>query len=302
MHMGIARNTEDLIHEMDVAHGRACAAQRDLFCLIVRAARGKSFVDQGARDLPHFLSMRYGISQWKATRWIQAAHALERLPQLCEAFASGELGLDKVVELTRFATPESEGHLIGWAKGVSAAAIRHKGDLAARLDIQDVRDAERARRANWGYFDEGRRFGLEAEFAGADGAVVARALERQLERIPVMPGEGGECGAEARRADALVALASAQIADDQDPDRATVVVHTRIGGHGPEEGASNLENGPVIHRETAKRLMCSGRLQGILEDPAGDLVMVSRLRREPPSWMMRQLKHRDRTCRFPVLF
>jgi hypothetical protein len=44
--------------------------------------------------------MRYGISWWKATRWIASAHALEGLPLLSEAFASGELGIDKVVELT----------------------------------------------------------------------------------------------------------------------------------------------------------------------------------------------------------
>src|SRR5919197_599572 len=35
-------------------------------------------------------------------RWIEAAHALEDLPSIAEAFASGELGLDKVVTLTRF--------------------------------------------------------------------------------------------------------------------------------------------------------------------------------------------------------
>ena len=102
--MGIARNTEDLIHDMDLAHARSCASQRDVFRFIAEADRLESWEDWGARDLAHFLAMRYGISQWKASRWIQAAHALEHLPQLSEAFASGELGVDKVVELTRFAT------------------------------------------------------------------------------------------------------------------------------------------------------------------------------------------------------
>ena len=120
---------------------------------------------------------------------------------------------------------------------------------------------------NWWYFDEGRRFGLEAELPAADGEVVQRALERIAERIPVMPGEEEEHHAEARRADALVALASAHIAEDQDPDRATVVVHVRARGYGAEDGALELEDGPVIHHHTAHRLMCSGRLQGILEDP-----------------------------------
>ena len=114
-----------------------------------------------------------------------------------------------------------------------------------------------------------------------------------------MPGEEDEVHAEARRADALVALASAQVAEDQDPDRATVVVHVRAGGSWAEDGGSELEDGPVIHPETARRLVCSGRLQGMAEDAAADVVRVGRLRRDPPDWMMRALKHRDGECRFP---
>src|SRR6266545_7907431 len=53
-------------------------------------------------------------------------HALERLPLISKAFASGELGIDKVVELTRFATAETEEHLIVWAQGVSCGRIREK--------------------------------------------------------------------------------------------------------------------------------------------------------------------------------
>jgi hypothetical protein len=297
--MGIARNREDLIHNIDLAHSRSCAAQRDVFTLIVELDRTGAWEEEyGARDLAHWLSMRYGISHWKACRWIHAAHVLERLPQLSEALASGELGVDKVVELCRFAAPDTEGSLITWAKGVSTGSIRHKADLVLRRAIEEVRDAEQTRSLNWWYFDEGRRFGLEAELPAADGAVVRRALERLSEQIPVMPGEEEEVHAEARRADALVMLASARVAEDQDPDRATVVVHTRAGGYGAEEGASELEGGPVIHPETAKRLMCSGRLQWLLEDEAGDVVRVGRTTREPPRWMMRALKHRDRECQF----
>ena len=60
--------------------------------------------------------MRYGISYWKAHRWIEAARALESLPALSEALASGILGVDKIVELTRFATPKTEAELITMAR------------------------------------------------------------------------------------------------------------------------------------------------------------------------------------------
>jgi hypothetical protein len=55
----------------------------------------------------------------------------------------------------------------------------------------------------------------------------------------------------------------------------------------------------VVHPESMKRLMCSGRLQRLLEDEAGDVLRVGKLRRDPPHWMIRALKHRDRECRYP---
>lgn len=292
-------NSEELIQGINASHQRVCSAQRDLFTRIADADRQKVWRDSGARDMAHFVRMRCGISDWKARRWIAAAHALEDLPCVSEAFSSGELGIDKVVELTRFATLETEGDLLSWAKGVSCGAIRHKGDLAHRQSIHEVRDAERSRRLSWWYLDEGRRVGLEAELPAADGAVVAKALERLAEKIPVIPGEEDACFAEARRADALVALCSAEIAADPDPDRATVVVHAQLDGVISGSGGCELEGGPVIHPETARRLLCQARVQTVIEDGAGQPVGLGRMSREPSAWMMRQLRYRDLECRFP---
>jgi len=56
-----------------------------------------------------------------------------------------------------------ESRLIRWAKGVYAAAIRHRADLSARQQIQDAREADRARTLSWWFFKENSRFGLWAE-------------------------------------------------------------------------------------------------------------------------------------------
>ncbi len=293
------RANEELIQGIDALHARISGAQRGLFRLIAEADRRGVWRDSGARDMAHFLSIRHGISEWKARRWIAAAYALEGLPLISEAFSSGELGIDKTVELARFATPSTEARLICWANGVSCACVRRKGDLAARQSIEDARDADRARFLHWWYLDEGRRFGLEAELPAAQGAVVAKALERLAEELPVMPGEEDAYYVDARRADALVALCSARIAGDSDPDRATVIVHaqldTLVSGH----GGCELEGGPVIHPETARRLLCNGRVQAVIEDGSGEPLGVGRMSREPSAWMMRQLRYRDHECRFP---
>jgi hypothetical protein len=53
------------------------AAQRRFFCLIAEIERTGSWEHDGAHDTAHWLKMRYGVSDWKARRWIGAAHALE---------------------------------------------------------------------------------------------------------------------------------------------------------------------------------------------------------------------------------
>ena len=299
VHVRDDRSNEKLTESIDALHAGISGAQRELLRLIAEGDRRELWRNSGARDMAHWISIRHGISDWKARRWIAAAHALEGLHRLSEAFSSGELGLDKVVELARFATAETEGRLIGWARGVSCGCIRRKADVAARQSIEDVRDAEKARFLSWWYLDDGRRFGLEAELPAAQGAVVARALERLADELPAMPGEDDPVWADARRADALVALCSSRIAADADPDRATVVVHAPLdalvsGGRGCE-----VEGGGVIHSETARRLLCNGRVQAVIEDEAGQPVRLGRTSREPSAWMMRQLRYRDRECRFP---
>jgi hypothetical protein len=102
------RSDQELIQDIDGSHRRISSAQRQLFTDIAEADRRKAWRDSGARDMAHWLRMRLGISEWKARRWIAAAHALEDLPLTSEAFSSGELGIDKVVELTRFATRDRE--------------------------------------------------------------------------------------------------------------------------------------------------------------------------------------------------
>jgi hypothetical protein len=295
---------------MDTAHQVISSAQRQLFELIAEVDQRETWQGDGAHDMAHWLVIRYGISSWKAYRWIAAAHALEGLPRIAESFAQGDLGIDKVVELTRFATPETEGGLIRWAQEVSCGAIRHRADLAARGDVHDVIDPDNDRSLSWLYFDEGRRFALEAELPAAQGAVVARAIERIAESVPAMPDEQAQVFASARRADALVAMCSSRIAADTDQDRATIIVHTRAsGGKGPiggeelaggtEPTGSEIEGGPVIHARTLQRLLCNGRLQTVVETDAGDVIGLGRMSREPSAWMIRQIRYRDRECRFP---
>jgi hypothetical protein len=289
---------EGLVLAVDRAHQRLSEAQSELFRLIREVERRELWHGSGARDMAHWLSIRQGISLWKARRWISASEALQTLPDLERALSSGELGVDKVVELSRFASFESEAGLISWAKRVSCAAVRRKADLETR-SIEEAQEAERGRFVRWWYLDDDTRFGLEAELPAAQGATVARALERVAESLPGMPGEEDPVFADARRADALTAICSSRLAEDADADRATVVVHARMDDLARDDGAAQIERGAAIHAETARRLLCDARVQIVVEDPDGEPVKIGRVSREPSTAMLRQLRYRDGECRFP---
>ncbi|HXF71475.1 MAG TPA: hypothetical protein VNO79_02565, partial [Actinomycetota bacterium] len=83
---------------------------------------------------------------------------------------------------------------------------------------------------------------------------MVRAIEEVAREVPVLPGEEGAAFRDRRRADALVALARSRLAHAGRVDRATVVVHARWDVLTRGKPGAELEGGPVIHPETARRL------------------------------------------------
>jgi hypothetical protein len=261
---------------------------------VVRIDVERQWRDEGARDTRHLLQMRYGISLWEASRWLRAAHALEQLPAIARAFERGRLGLDKVLELCRSADASTDADLARWSASVSFGAVRRRADAEVRRTREEVVEIERARFLRTWYSDEGRRWGIEGELPAVDGAIVERAIELLAASIPAMPDEDDVAFADARRADALVALASARIADDPDPDRATIVIHA------PDDAISgaSVEGGPPVPRDTVERLLCTSRSQTVVEDPRADVIAMTRTARLAPAWLLRQVRYRDAGCTF----
>jgi hypothetical protein len=303
-----------LVARADRAHRAVGRAQLELLGAIGEVDRSGGWCGEEVHSCAQWVQLRYGVSAWKAQRWVAAARELEVLPVVSEALETGELGVDKVVELTRFATPGTEAGLVGWGKRVSSGAIRHRGDVELQRERGEVAQRERERSVRWWYSDEGRRFELEAVLPAASGAVVAAALEREASRLPVLPTDATHPELqEVRWADGLVALCSGRLSTDPDPDRATVVLHAPLGalqelpaagatgGTLPDREAPCGEtlDGAVIPAETVRRLVCSGRVQVAVEDPSGEVLSLGRSTRSPSASQVRLVRHRDRGCVFP---
>lgn len=260
---------------------------------------------EGAKSTPEWAAAQLGISRWKASRLINAGHALVQLPLISAHLEKGSLSLDKVIELTRFATPETERRLVRWARRVTPAGIRDRADKLAAKKVEEVKGPIEARTLTWWGIDEDRWY-LEGVLPADQGAVVVAAIDRLAGILPDLPPDEGkpeldrEYTVGQRRADALVQMASARIANDQDPDLATVVVNVDLETLTAGIGNAEIDLGPSIHFETARRLSCDCRLEVAKIDGLGNTVGIDRASRNVPRWLRRQLMRRDgHTCQFP---
>jgi len=220
-------STAALIERAADAWRRISGAQRELLEIFAELDRRSVWFDAGAHDMPHWVGNAFGLSRYRATRWLDAGHALQELPRIAEAFERGDLSVYKVEELARFATPEDEDALVEWAMDESSGAIKAEADRRRGNDAEEIATIEERRWLGWRYDDEGRSFTLQAGLSSADGAVVAEAIDGLVREIPPMPGEGTEQLIGTRRADALVTLCSTRLGQ-ADPDRTTVVVHAQL--------------------------------------------------------------------------
>jgi hypothetical protein len=301
---GNTTNSSEATARLKAAQAALGERQYELLEAIADCSRYETWRADGCRDFNQWVAAQIQTSSWNARRWANAAMALPELPGVAEALIEGRLSIDKVLELSRFATPETERRLISWAKRVTPATIRRAADVASAPDRKETMESDKSRDLDYWWTDDGRRLWLEGSWPSEQGAVIAKSLDRMAGRLPDIVDDEDEpqsfeTSLGTRRADALVALASHQIAEDADADRATVVVHVDVETLGSEQGGGEVEGGGVVGAESARRLACDGRIEFAFHDFRGRTVGVDRAARAPSAWLMRQLRHRDRGCTFP---
>ena len=311
---------------MDEIETTIAFLRREQLRLVRERDRRRLWEKDGCRNMGQWLSGRLGISAFAGMRWTHAAHALEHLPLTSAAFERGNISFDKVLQLTRFASADTEKELLRYARRASVSALRKRADLATRPPLEDHNDDHHARYVEWTRVNDSGAIRFEGLLPAAPGAIVTKALRRIADRLPEMPplpqqveaqevpgwftadGDAqaipGETvmvrdGLPQRYADALVVLCSGSIAEDHDPDRATVLVSTSLDALQGNDAGCELEGSGVIHPEIARRISCDCRLQFVLRRDDGTAAGIGRAARNIPGYLRREMLHRDGGCTFP---
>lgn len=291
-----ALTTRAVVAELDALTAEHNAIQVRLLRSIVECDLRRVYRADDCDSMERWLSLRLGISRWKAQRMITTAYAVDELPKTTAAFERGEISLDKLFELARFATRATEGKLVTWAKNVTPRTIRDRADVVRRADDEEVKAGDRARSLEWWWQDDST-LSFWGNLPADQGHGFIAAVDRLADKLGAPDNDDN---VDARRADALVMMASATISNDQCSDRATVVVHATVEGLRRGDRNAVVSGGRALHPALAQLLTCDARVQTVLHDERGKVVDIASTARLVPSWLRRQVEHRDDySCTFP---
>jgi Domain of unknown function (DUF222)/HNH endonuclease len=285
------------------------ATHAELLSVVAAVVRREDWRADGCTDPAAWLVAMCGLTPDHARDWVHVATALESLPALRAAFASGRLLWDQIRPACRFATPDTDQSILDEILGLSARQI---GVLAAQRapivhpeDNKDTPDALVFR-------PDRRRGGIRVggHLDSHVAATIQTALARHAETMGPNPVTGRWDPLPMRMAASLHDLASSANAQaaTRNPDLATVVIHAdaELVDHDPTDPDSppmvNL-NGLIGDLQVARagvlRALCDCRIEAHLHGPTGATVGIARAGRNIPHYLRRVIHRRDGTCRFP---
>ena len=305
--------------------GHLNAANHRWLVLIAEFDRRNGWSDGATQSCAHWLSWKCGLDLGAAREKVRVARAIESLPKISVAMSNGQLSYSKARALTRVATPAIEDVLLNVALN---GTTHHVETLVRQFRrVQEVEELSREalqysqRRLTY-FHDHDGSLVVKLQLTAESGALFLKAIEAALPEIPlpddckdslhvsaetsgsILGLPGAASTAAARRADALVVMSESFLqhgaAAMKGGDRHQVVVHVddatlRKG----EAGRCELDDGPAIPVETARRLSCECSKVEITEDGQGEPLDVGRKTRSIPPALRRALAARDKGCVFP---
>jgi len=302
---------DQLQEQITELSGHLNAANYRWLCLIAEFDRRGGWCDGALHSCAHWLNFKCGLDLGAAREKVRVSHALAKLPKIAAAMARGELSYSKVRALTRVAVEATEEYFLmialhGTAYHVETLVRHYRRALQVEELARDASQQENRRFSYW--YDEDGSLVFKGRLPALPGAALIKAMEAAMEELPTSDIDAQWSDTDAhrpiRRADALALLAENFLnrgpRDLNTADRFQVVVHVAdetLRDNAP--GRCEIENGPTVAAETARRLACDASLVRVTENEQGEILDIGRKTRSIPPSIRRALNSRDRGCQFP---
>ncbi len=288
-----AVTTDAMVHTIDGLHAIENSIRLKRIDQYVDYDLLGAWKEDGACSMVDWITFRHGCARTTAAEELRVGHALRELPQVRAAADDNRLSWDKLALITQVADAESDELWATEAETMSVARLQVWVRRFRRMRREDAERKLRERylRLRWSDDDTLR---INGRLVGDEAAAVKQAIETMADDLP--PRDDGSYAAfDERCADALCELASSHLGE---LDRATVVVHIDHDTLNHINGAGLLEDGPSVIAETARRLACDGKVQLSVDDSSGKPLKLGRTKRTVSAWQGRQIRERDKGCRF----
>ena len=308
-------STAQLTAEITTLAGHLNAGNARFLALVAELDRRKGWAEWGVKSMAHWLNWKCGISLGAAREKVRVARALAALPKVAGAMAEGRLSYFKVREMTRIADAGNEDYLLHIALCGTASHVEQtvRGYRRALDAAELTREAMQQRDQNlWFHTEPDGSMTIRGRVPAEVGALFKRALEAAQDSLPIPKNVPAGTSLEdedlhrsrKRRVEALAVLAESFLAtgpkDLSGADRQQIVVHVDAETfRHSRAGRCELEHGPSIAAETARRLACDCSVVRIIENEKGEPLDVGRRTRTIPPGIRRALNARDKGCRFP---
>jgi len=306
-------STPALVAEITTLAGHLNAGNARFLALVAELDRRQGWAEWGVKSCAHWLNWKCGIDLGAAREKVRVARSLETLPQVSAAMAAGRISYAKVRAMTRVADAGNESYLLNIALCGTASHVEDvvRGYRRALDAAELTREAVQQRdQSLWWHTEPDGSLAIRGRLPAEVGALFVRALQAAVDSLPIPKDVSAETSsddlhrARKRRVEALATLAESFLAtgprDLSGSDRQQIVVHVDVETlKHRHAGRCELEHGPSIASETARRLSCDASVVRIVEDAKGEPLDVGRKTRTVPPGIRRALQARDQGCRFP---
>jgi len=285
-------SNEDIVGQLDILFRQKAAVEGAIVVLLGEVDRRAAYRDEGATGVEPWIVERFGVSTPTARAYTHVAERAWDLPHLVTSLSEGEISFDKLRAVSDVATPETDREVLERARECS---VRQLGELAR--SASGATEAHPDRR--FVRFNDRHRT-VTAQLPADSYAEVRSCLEGRARKIP----SDGETPWDQRLCDALVETIRSSGGGSASASPYLVVAHVPLDALIDESGettglAGELETDDLISRETVRRIACDATIAIAVDDDVGHTMFEGRARREPTDAQRREIKRRDRHCRFP---
>ena len=290
-------SNEELARHLDGLFRLRSAVDGRILVLLGEAERREAYREDGATSAENWAVERFSVGVPTARALMHVAEKSWDLPQLTEALQEGDITFDKLRALADVATPESDAELVEAARERS---VRELAEVArAHREMPGSSQAARDHDRRSLRFNDTFRT-MTVQLPPESFAETRSCIESMARDIP----SDGETPWDQRLCDGFMKLVRSQRGDGATTSPYFVVVHVPLAALVDESGESSdlageLERDGLLSAGTVQQLACDATVAMAVDDDAGRTMYEGRSRRDPTGPQRREVRRRDRHCRFP---